>query len=75
MIEGSLARNKGKTLEFKATCRPLDRIVRTALPSPTPPAGPSSSASRTRRERSSALLGRGPTDPYRVYALKENRND
>ena len=31
MIEGLLARDEGKTLEFKENCRPLDRIVRTAV--------------------------------------------
>ncbi len=31
MIEGFLARHEGKTLEFKENCRPLARIVRTAV--------------------------------------------
>ncbi|MBM4046092.1 MAG: hypothetical protein FJ279_13335 [Planctomycetes bacterium] len=31
MIEDLLARDEGKTLEFKENCRPLDRIVRTAV--------------------------------------------
>jgi len=31
MIEGLLARDEGKTLEFKENCRPLERIVRTAV--------------------------------------------
>ena len=31
MIEGLLARDEGKTLEFKENCRPLDSIVRTAV--------------------------------------------
>lgn len=31
MIEGFLARDEGKTLEFKENCRPLDRIVRTVV--------------------------------------------
>ncbi|MBI2193009.1 MAG: putative DNA binding domain-containing protein [Planctomycetes bacterium] len=31
MIEGFLARDEGKTLEFKENCRPLERIVRTAV--------------------------------------------
>jgi len=31
MIEGILARDEGKTLEFKENCRPLERIVRTAV--------------------------------------------
>lgn len=31
MIEGLLARDEGKTLEFKENCRPLQRIVRTAV--------------------------------------------
>jgi ATP-dependent DNA helicase RecG len=31
MIDGFLARDEGKTLEFKENCRPLDRIVRTAV--------------------------------------------
>ena len=31
MMEEFLARDEGKTLEFKENCRPLDRIVRTAV--------------------------------------------
>lgn len=31
MIESLLARDEGKTLEFKENCRSLDRIVRTAV--------------------------------------------
>src|SRR5574337_1623417 len=31
MIEGFLARDEGKTLEFKENCRPLQGIVRTAV--------------------------------------------
>ena len=31
MIERFLARNKGKTLEFKENCRPLHAIVRTVV--------------------------------------------
>ena len=31
MIEGFLARDEGKTLEFKENCRPLERVVRTAV--------------------------------------------
>ncbi len=31
MIESILARDEGKTLEFKKNCRSLDRIVRTAV--------------------------------------------
>ena len=31
MVESLLARSEGKTLEFKENCRPLGRIVRTAV--------------------------------------------